>query len=84
MCCMNVDRFSVTMSPELGAAVREAAGRAGASVSSWLSAAAAERLRHDLLAAALDIWEAEDGPFEDDELRRAAAALRLRADRVVA
>lgn len=80
---MNVDRFSVTMSPELGAAVREAAGRAGASVSGWLSAAAAQRLRHDLLGAALDVWEAEDGSFEGDELQRAAAALQLRTDRVV-
>ncbi|HRE03741.1 MAG TPA: hypothetical protein PLV68_20770, partial [Ilumatobacteraceae bacterium] len=60
---------------EIGAAVREAAARAGASVSAWLSEAAAQRLRNDLLGAALDLWEAEDGPFSDDELNAATAAL---------
>lgn len=70
-----VDRLSVTMAPEIGAAVREAAAREGNSVSAWLSQAAAQRLRNDLLGAALDQWEAEDGPFTDDELNAAAAAL---------
>jgi hypothetical protein len=70
-----VDRLSVTMPPEIGAAVREAASRQGTSVSNWLAAAAAQRLRHDLLGAALDAWEAEDGPFTDEEIDAAAAAL---------
>jgi len=70
-----VDRFSVTMPPEIGAAVRDAAAREGTSVSNWLAAAAAQRLRNDLLGAALDLWEAEDGPFGDEELDAAAAAL---------
>lgn len=74
-----VDRFSVTMPPEIGAAVREAATRQGTSVSNWLAAAAAQRLRHDLLGTALDRWEAEDGPFTDDELDVAARALGRRA-----
>ena len=73
--CMHVDRFSVTMEPELGAAVRDAAERAGMSVSGWLAQAAADRLRNDLLGAALDVWEAEDGPFGDNELDAAAASL---------
>lgn len=72
-----VDRFSITMPPELGEAVRRAAERTGMSVSSWLSAAAAQRLRNDLLGAALDAWEAEDGAFSPDELAQAAAALGL-------
>jgi hypothetical protein len=71
-----VDRLSVTMAPEIGAAVREAAAREGASVSTWLTVAAAQRLRSDLLGVALDLWEAEDGPFSDEELNTAAAALR--------
>lgn len=71
-----VDRFSVTMPPEIGAAVRDAAARQGQSVSNWLAAAAAQRLRSELLGAALDQWEAEDGAFSDDELDAAAAALR--------
>jgi hypothetical protein len=70
-----VDRLSVTMAPEVGAAIREAAEREGTSVSSWLAAAAAQRLRNELLGAALDRWEAEDGPFTDNELNVAAAAL---------
>jgi hypothetical protein len=70
-----VDRFSVTMPPEVGAAVRDSAARQGTSVSNWLADAAAQRLRNELLGAALDAWEAEDGPFSDSELNAAAAAL---------
>jgi hypothetical protein len=75
MCMAQVDRFSVTMPPEIGAAVRDAASRQGTSVSNWLAAAASQRLRNELLGAALDVWEAEDGPFSDEELDAAAAAL---------
>ncbi len=75
VCVTQVDRLSVTMAPEVGAAVREAAAREGTSVSMWLTVAAAQRLRNDLLGVALDLWEAEDGPFSDEELNTAAAAL---------
>ncbi len=75
VCMTQVDRLSVTMAPEIGAAVREAAAREGTSVSTWLTLAAAQRLRNDLLGVALDLWEAEDGPFSDEELNTAAAAL---------
>lgn len=74
---MRVDRLSITMDPALGAAVREAAERAGMSVSGWLAEAASDRLRNDLLGRALDQWEAEDGPFGDEELDAAAAALGM-------
>jgi hypothetical protein len=72
-----VDRFSVTMPPELGEGVRQAAAREGTSVSAWLTEAAADRLRNELLGAALDAWEAEDGPFTEEELDSAAAKLGL-------
>ncbi len=75
VCMAQIDRFSVTMPPEIGAAVRDAASRQGTSVSNWLATAAAQQLRNELLGAALDAWEAEDGPFSDDELDAAAAAL---------
>ena len=39
-----VDRFSVTMPPDLGANVRQAAARQGTSVSTWLSEAAADKI----------------------------------------
>ncbi len=70
-----VDRLSVTMAPEIGAAVRDSAARQWTSVSNWLADAAAQRLRNELLGAALDTWEAEDGPFSDSELNAAAALL---------
>jgi hypothetical protein len=71
-----VDRLSVTMPPEVGAAVRDSAVRQGTSVSNWLAAAAVQRLRNELLGAALDEWEVEDGPFSDSELNAAAAVLK--------
>lgn len=76
VCMAQVDRLSVTMAPEIGAAVRDAAAREGMSVSNWLATAAAQRLRNELLGAALDEWEADDAPFSDEELNVAAAALR--------
>lgn len=72
-----VDRFSVTMPPELGEAVRQAAVRQGTSVSAWLTEAAADRLRNELLGAALDEWESEDGSFTEAELSEAASQLGL-------
>lgn len=67
----------MTMPPEVGAAVRAAADRHGVSVSAWLVDAAADKLRNDLLGAALDVFEAEDGPFSDAELDAAAHALGI-------
>ena len=78
---MNVDRLSVTLDAQLGAAVREAAERAGMSVSAWLSGAAADRLRAELLGRALDAWEAEEGGFTDAELAAASAALGVQRRR---
>jgi len=72
---MQVDRFSITMDPDLGRSVREAAARTGTSVSAWLAAAAGDRLRNELLGAALDVWEAESTPFSDGELDAAARVL---------
>lgn len=78
--CMSVERFSVTMDPVLGEAVRAAAARSQTSVSRWLAQAAADRLRNDLLGAALDAREAEDGPFDETELNAAASALGITRD----
>ena len=72
-----VDRFSVTMPPELGEGVRHAAAQQGISVSAWLTEAAADRLRNELLGAALDAWESEDGSFTVAELNKAASRLGL-------
>ena len=75
---MQVDRFSVTMDPELGAAVRNAAEQAGSSVSAWLAAAASDRLRNQLLGSALDAWESETSPFSEAELEEAARRIGVR------
>ncbi len=75
---MQIDRFSVTMDPELGSAVRDVAARAGMSVSGWLARAAADRVRNELLGSALDAWAAEDGALSEDELHAAAALLGVR------
>jgi hypothetical protein len=56
-----VDRFSVTMPPELGEGVRQAA----------------VRLRNELLGIALEVWESEDGSFTEAELTAAASRLGL-------
>jgi hypothetical protein len=65
------------MPPEIGEGVRRAAAQQGTSVSTWVTEAAADRLRNELLSAALDQWEADDGPFTHDELDRAASGLGL-------
>ena len=53
------------------------AARQGTSVSTWLTEAAADKLRNELLGAALDQWEAEDGSFTQAELDEAASRLGL-------
>lgn len=73
--CVNVDRLSVTVDAALGKAVRDAAASRGVSVSSWMSEAAVDRLRNQLLGAALDAWEAEEGAFTETELAEGARAL---------
>lgn len=65
------------MPPDLGEGVRQAAARQGTSVSTWLSEAAADRLRNELLGAALDEWESEEGSFTKAELDAAASRLGL-------
>jgi hypothetical protein len=78
---MNVDRLSITLEPQLGAAVRKAARRAGVSVSAWIADATAARIRNEALRQALDLWDAEDGPSTDSELDAASRALGLRGRR---
>jgi hypothetical protein len=73
--CVPPDRLTITVEPELGRAIRALAAATGVSVSAWMGLAAQDRIRNNLLGAALDEWQAEDGAFTDDEL--AAAAKRL-------
>ena len=88
---MSLDRLSITVDAELGRAVREAAAAEGMSVSSWASEALAQRVRNHFLREALDAWEAEDGPFTEEEMAeadrilaeaRAKAVARVKAERL--
>lgn len=72
---MPVDRLSVALDPDLGAAVREAAARSRTTVSAWIADAVADRLRNELLRAALDAWDAEFGAPTEEELDAAAAEM---------
>ena len=74
---MQVDRFSITLEPRLGAAVRKAAKRAGMSVSAWIAEATAARIRNLALRDALDAWDEQDGPLTKDEVEKAALALGM-------
>lgn len=68
---MAVDRLSITVEAELGRAVREAAHASGMSVSSWVADAIEFQVRNRLMGEALDVWEAESGPFTAAELAEA-------------
>lgn len=61
------------MPPEVGEDVRRAAEEQGVSVSTWLSEAAADKLRNELLGLALAQWQLEDGPFTEEEIQEADA-----------
>lgn len=78
---LQVDRLSITMDPNLGAAARRAAKRAKVRLSAWIAEATADRVRNELLGQALDRWEKEDGAFSRDELDAAARALAAPAGR---
>ena len=77
VCMTQVDRLSVTMPPEIGTAVREAAARQGTSVSNWMVAAAAQRAAVRALAG-LDRVGAD--PLTAMLVDQWAAAVRKGAD----
>jgi hypothetical protein len=86
-------KLSISMTPELGEAVRVAAAEAGMTLSEWLAAAAETKLRQDedakiLKEAAdkrrsrglgrfLDEWQAEHGAFTEEEMASARRDLGL-------
>ena len=73
--------MSISLQPDLGDRVREAALRAGKGLSSWLAEAAAAKLRAEALADFLDDWEKQHGVITAEELRRAEIELGLPAVR---
>jgi hypothetical protein len=74
---------SISIPPELDAAIAAAAAVAGMTVSGWLVQTAAHRLRLDAAKRAVREWELENGSLTDDELasgRALAAKLLAAAD----
>lgn len=76
---MNVQRMSISLPPEVAEIVRQAAARAGKSVSAWLADAAVERAEHEAgLAdgrAAMAEYEAEYGPLPEELRAKVRAEL---------
>lgn len=70
---MPAERITVTVSPELAAAVRALASDSNRSVSSVVEEALADRLRHHALGQAIRAYEEEFGAFSDAELEAIAA-----------
>lgn len=81
---MKVDKMSISMDPELGARVREAAERARQPLSAWIAEAVAARLRADSLAGFISDYEAEHGAFTVEELAVARREMGLAQDDVTA
>jgi hypothetical protein len=73
---MTVRKLSVALDPETARQAEASAKREGASLSSWLNQAAAERLRREAGLAAIAEWEAEHGALTKQEL--AAADRRVK------
>jgi hypothetical protein len=72
---MKVKKLSVSLEAELNDDIREAAQRAGLSVSAWMAEAASAKLRSESLCKFLDEWEQEHGPITAEEMARAREEL---------
>ena len=67
---MGVRKVTISLDPELYAAVKADTERKGMTVSSWLSDAAAEKLRQQAWDEYMATYQAEHGEFTDEELGR--------------
>ncbi len=81
---MKVDKLSISIDPDLGDAVREAAGRSGMAVSAWLADAARRKLREQALTEFLAEWQAEHGDLTAEEIARAESELGIKAGEAAA
>jgi hypothetical protein len=68
---VGVRKVTISLDPELYAAVKADAGRKGTSVSSWVSAAAAEKLRQQAWDEYMVAYEAEFGEISQADVDRA-------------
>lgn len=72
---MSVERLTVSLDPELAAAVREAAHEDALNMSAWLADAARRRLATRGLAEVIAEWENLHGAFTQAELDAARQQL---------
>ncbi len=72
---MPVERVTVSLEADLAEAVRQAADADAQNLSAWLADAARRRLASRGLKDVIAEWEAEHGPFSDDELTSARSRL---------
>ncbi len=74
---MSVQKLSISVTPDLGDAIRSAAVRSGRGLSGWIADAAHAQLRAEAFVEFLSEWEKEHGAITEDELVQAAADLNL-------
>jgi predicted transcriptional regulator len=72
---MAVDRLSVTVPAELGAALRALAEERGETVSTIVAEAIAHQVRLAALDGALADFEKRFGPLDEEEVRKTAEKL---------
>lgn len=74
---MKVDKISISLDPDLGDELREAARKSGKGVSAWVADAVAKRLRAEAFDEFMREWEAEFGVLTEEEIALGAAELGL-------
>ncbi len=67
---------SISLPAELADSIERAARSEGTTVSGWLAATAAHRLRLDAGRRAIAEWEADNGPLTAEELAEGLARAR--------
>lgn len=70
------EKRSISMPPEIAAAIDQAAAEEGTTFSAWLAETAAQRLRLEAGRRGIAEWEQEHGPLTPDELAEGLARAR--------
>lgn len=70
------EKRSISLPPDVAAAIDAAAAADGSSVSAWITATVVHRLRLDAGRAAIADWEREHGALTADELAEGLARAR--------
>jgi len=75
-CMTQRHKRSISLPPDLDKEVEAAAAESGTTVSAWLAATAAHRLRLEAGRRGIAEWEAEHGALTADELAEGLARAR--------